>query len=161
MQVLKWALHYNPKMTFILENVVFDDRKEDWEEVSDATGVAPVVIMGSDVSYTRRLRAWWTNNQLPASYTELTKDQSRGVLNDCMDQGRKLVTFEKDGRQQSRPIGASWTGDQDEPTAKTGRPIEVIEDDKPGVQQLRTREAEKLHNLRAGCIHGRAWSQGY
>ena len=45
-----------------------------------------------------------------------------------MDQGRKLVTFEMDGRQQVRPIGASWTGDPDEPTAKTGRPIEVIED---------------------------------
>ena len=151
LQVLKWALHYNPQMMFILENVVFDDREEDWEEVCNATGVRPVVIMGSDVSYTRRLRAWWTNIKLPESYAELTKDQSRGDPNDCMDQGRKLVTFEMDGRQQVRPIGASWTGDPDEPTAKTGRPIEVIEEDKPGVQQLRPGEAEKLHNLRAGC----------
>ena len=151
LQVLKWALHYNPKMMFVMENVVFDDRKEDWTEVCDATGVEPVVIMGSDVSHTRRLRAWWTNIKLPASYTELTKDQSRGDPNDCMDPGRKIMTFEVDGRQQSRPIGASWTGDPDEPTAKTGRPIEVIEDGKPGVQQLRPGEAEKLHNLRAGC----------
>ena len=57
LQVLKWALHYNPDMMFILENVVFDDRKDDWQEVCDATGVQPVVIMGSDVSYTRRRRA--------------------------------------------------------------------------------------------------------
>ena len=151
LQVLKWALYYNPQMMFILENVVFDDREEDWEEVCNATGVRPVVIMGSDVSYTRRLRAWWTNIKLPESYAELTKDQSRGDPNDCMDQGRKLVTFEMDGRQQVRPIGASWTGDPDEPTARTGRPIEVIEEDKPGMQQLRPGEAEKLHNLRAGC----------
>ena len=61
------------------------------------------------------------------------------------------MTFEMDGRQQMRPIGASWTGVPDEPTAKTGRPIEVIEDDKPAVQQLRPGGAEKLHNLRAGC----------
>jgi hypothetical protein len=67
-----------------------------------------------------------------------------------MDPGTKIVTFEKDSRQQSRPIGASWTGDPDEPIAKTGRPIEMIEDGKPGVQQLRPGEAEKLHNLRAG-----------
>ena len=29
LQVLKWALHYNPKMMFVLEKVVFADRKED------------------------------------------------------------------------------------------------------------------------------------
>ena len=105
--------------------------------------------MGSDVSYTRRLRAWWTNIKLPASYTELTKDQSRGDPNSCMCQGRKLVTFEMDGRQQPRPIGASWTSPHER--LRTRRPIEVIEDGKPGVWQLRPGEAEKLHSLRAGC----------
>ena len=68
-----------------------------------------------------------------------------------MDPGKKIVTFKKDGWQQSRPIGASWTGDPNVPTTKTGRPIEVIEDGKQGVQPLRPGEAEKLHNLRAGC----------
>ena len=107
--------------------------------------------MGSDVSYTKRRRAWWTNIELPANYEDFTMGQSWGDPNSCMDQGRTLLTFEVDGRQQVRPIGASWIGDPDEPTANTSRPVDVIEEGMGGLQELRPGESEKLHNLRPGC----------
>ena len=126
-------MHYNPDMMLIVESVAFADRKKDWKEVCIATGVESAIIMSSDVSHTRRLRARWTNIELPKEYTELTKGQSRRGPNTCMNQGRKLVTFEMEGHQTVRPIGASRNGDPGKHTANTGRPIEVIEEGEQGV----------------------------
>ena len=56
LQVYKWVVKHNPEVEYFLENVVFDDLINDWNEVCSVLG-APLIIVSSDVAMTRRRRA--------------------------------------------------------------------------------------------------------
>ena len=64
LQVFTWVLKYNPNCEHLIENLDFSDM-DDWQVVCAVMG-QPYVIDSADFSYTRRVRAWWTNIDLPS-----------------------------------------------------------------------------------------------
>ena len=44
-----WVQKYHPECKFCIENVVFDDMKEDWAEVCDALG-KPIIVCADEIS---------------------------------------------------------------------------------------------------------------
>ena len=52
-----------------------------------------------------------------------------------------------------RPLGASWTGDDEVPVASTGRPLLVIDESQEELQHVRPEEAERLMGMGMGYVH--------
>ena len=67
--------------------------------------------------------------------------------NECMDEGRKLDMYEKDGRLHVRPVIATWGGDPHNPVCTSSRPVEVNDRQHQSKQHLRPHEAELLHAM--------------
>ena len=51
-----WVQKYHPECKFFIENVVFDDMKEDWAEACDALGKT-IIVCSDKISHTKRNRA--------------------------------------------------------------------------------------------------------
>jgi hypothetical protein len=149
LQITQWVLKYNPGCEYIIENVVFPDLKEDWELVCKAIG-EPMIINSALVSFTKRNRAWWSNfKNLPPDLTQLIADRQPLVsqASECMDQGRTVQTYKAYGIDCIRPIGKSWSGSDDRPSATTSRPVLVTDEMHDQPQQLRPHEAERLMGM--------------
>jgi hypothetical protein len=136
-QVLIWVLKHNPDCEFFCENVKFDDMPEDWEEICKALGT-PLIINAQDYSYTKRVRAYWSNflplpDQLPPP-VDLDP-------NECMCDGRILTPYAACGRDNIRPIGKSWLSNGE---ANTARPVLVFDPRHGKPQHLTPHDAELL-----------------
>ena len=146
LQIWVWILKHNPNCELFAENVKFDDMKEDWEAVCKVLG-EPLIHDAADVSYTRRVRAWWSNLPLPTDRSDLIAGYSPGDPNSCMDRGRTVQPYCVDGKVTARTIGGSWSGDPSSPVADTSVPVIVHDVSCKKAQHLRVNEAERLHGL--------------
>ena len=76
-----WVQKCHPECRFFIENVVFNDMKEDWAEVYDALG-KPIIVCADEISYTKHNCAYWTN-------INVSEDWHKGLsprdLDTCMD----------------------------------------------------------------------------
>jgi hypothetical protein len=64
LRIAAWVFKYNPDSEIFVENVNFSDMPKDWDEVCKALGT-PLVVNAANYSYTKRVRAYWTNFTLP------------------------------------------------------------------------------------------------
>ena len=151
LRVLAWVLKYNADCEYFVENVVFDDMTEHWNEVCRALG-NPVIVNAADFSYTKRNRAYWTNIELPYDFAAETAPKLNP--DECMDAGRKLDTYTAYGRTWVLPIGKSWRGDPDHPEADTNRPVMVRDEQFDKLQHLRPHEAELLMGMPLNATKG-------
>ena len=110
---------------------------KDWAEVCDALG-KPHIITAYDHSFTKRRRAYWTNITLPSNFKDGWPPLDP---QECMGAGRKIQRYAAHGRMCVRPLGASWEGDDFAPTAATGKPLLVIDEQHDDPQQIRPEEA--------------------
>jgi hypothetical protein len=149
-KIIGWAQKHHPDTRYFVENVEFMDMADDWAEVCDALG-EPFIIDAHDHSYTKRRRAYWTNINVPE---EFKQGYPPLEPNDCLDKGRRVQKYAAKGRMCTRPLGASWKGDAQEPEAATGRPQLVIDSEHREPQQLRPEEAERLMGMEAGTTAG-------
>jgi hypothetical protein len=153
--VLSWVLKYNPGCEYFFENVVFYDMEADWNAVCSVLG-QPIIIDAADHSYTRRVRAYWTNfANLPSEKAQLTLDFPPSVEADMlMDPGRTIERTMIKGKSVVRTIGASWSGNPDNPVADTTVPIIVRDEMHDKAQHLRPHEAEALMAMTPGITAG-------
>lgn len=150
LQIYKWVVQHNPEVEYFLENVMFEDLHNDWNEVCDVVG-QPLIITSSDVAMTRRRRAYFTNIELPESFgiwdVDAVCDGFEPIDGDeCMTPGRRLAKFKvaDNDNWQNRPIGASWGPPVNQPKSKTSRPVEVIDIETGGTVDLQVPEAARL-----------------
>ena len=111
-----------------------------------------------DHSFTKRVRAYWTNIQFgDEDFNKSTPPQN---ADDCMDKGRSIIRYQLQayGRPCVRSIGSSWKGDSDQPIANTNVPVLVQDEGHEQPQQLRPHEAEKLMVPNAFRMHSRGGS---
>ena len=102
---------YHPECKFFIENVVFDDMKEDWAEVCDALR-KPIIVCSDKISHTKRNCAYWTNIAVPDTWCNGLRPRDPDT---CMDPGRTVQTYPAFGKNCVRPLGASWTDDPEGP----------------------------------------------
>ena len=147
LEVYKWVAKHNPDVEYFLENVVFDDLEDDWNEVCDELG-QPLIILSSDVAMTRRRRAYFTNVDLPKNFEvwdmhKITEGYEAIDGDEFMIPGRRLAKFavSDSTNLQIRPIGASWGPPVTNPRSKTSRPVEVIDEETGGIVDLLVPEA--------------------
>ena len=145
-----WVQKYHPECRFFIENVVFDDMKEDWAEVCDALG-KPIIVCADEISHTKRNRAYWTNIDVPEDWRDGLSPRDPDT---CMDPGRTVQTYPAFGKDCVRPLGASWSDGPEGPVANTGRPLLVNDQTKDEAQHVRPHEAEKLMGMDAGTTAG-------
>jgi hypothetical protein len=69
---------------------------------------------------------------------------------ECMDSGRTIEKYHVGTRLLTRPIGASWNGDGDKPTASSNKRVFVNDTKNPEDDQLRPSEAESLMGFAQG-----------
>ena len=139
-EVWKWIKESNKEAHYFLENVVFDDLKDQWELVCEDFG-KPTIVNSKHHSYTHRRRAWWTSWRLPE---DVFKHLPPLNPNNCLDEGRKF-----DFKNGMTTVTASWKGG-DDPIHYTSVPIIIIDEKMEGNQSIRSHEAEKLHHLPPG-----------
>ena len=89
MQIIEWVLQENPDCTVITEQVVFSDMTDHWNQVCERIGV-PLVINAADVSYTRRMRAYWVWN-LDVNADDFIFPDPPLNPNNCMDAERQIM----------------------------------------------------------------------
>ena len=150
LEIIKWAKKWHPASKYFTECVEFMDMRDDWATVTEALG-APHIIVHHDHSYTKRTRAYWTDLDLPSDFK---KDFPPLDPDECMDPGRKVQRYMAHGRRCVRPIGASWTGTDEEPVADTGMPLLIDDEQHDDPQHLRPHEAEKLMGMPQDCTAG-------
>ena len=137
-----WIKEFNPDATFFLENVVFNDMKDQWDEVCRDFG-QPIIVNSKNHSYSHRKRAFWVSWATPP---DLFEDMPPLDPNECLDEGR---TF--DLKNGMRTMTASWRGDPDDPEQFTSVPIRIVDKSLHGYQRIKSHEAERLHHLQPGC----------
>ena len=104
LQILEWIREFNAKEPEIfVETVNFSDLEAHWDEVNMKLGVGfngmkRIEIIAEDVSYTRRRRVYFTNFPVPEKWSEMTNGFFPMEPNECMDEGRKLWKYQKEGR---------------------------------------------------------------
>ena len=81
-----WVQKYHPEYKFFIENVVFDDMKDDWAEVCDALG-QPIIVCSDEIRHTKRNRAYWTNIDVPEDWRQELRPRDPDT---CMDPGRTV-----------------------------------------------------------------------
>ena len=152
-------LKYNPDCGLFSENIKFDDTQADWQVVCKALGT-PRILDSADYSMARRVRAYWSNIQMPDDIAQPTSGYSPGDPNTCtcMDPGRTVEPYFIDGKQTMRTIGGSWSGDPDSPVADNRIPVIVHAEQFEKTQHLRLNEAEGLVGLFTDAIAGRGVS---
>ena len=155
--VLSWVLEFNPQCEWFVENIKFDDMADDWDSVCTVLG-QPTLLDSADHGFLRRVRAWWTNMELPAMEV-LTKGFDLALDGDvCMDEGRTLEPYFVDGKRTVRTLAKSWCGDPEAPTADTKVPIVVHDEQHEKHQHVRAHEAEQLMGWPEGITAGRGVS---
>ncbi len=152
--VASWVLKFNPLCELFVENVVFEDLKDDWQLVCRQFG-PPLLLDAADFSTNRRIRAYWTRNMPLTSYEILTAGFAPIDGNQYMDEGRTLDPYLIDGKQTIRTIGASWRGNPYSPVADTDKPVVVHDVQTPGNKHLRVHEAELLLGFPVNSTAGR------
>ena len=149
-QIIGWAQKHHPLVKYFVENVDFSDMKEDWSEVCGALG-KPLVITASDYSTTKRRRAYWTNIEIPETFADgippLDPD-------DYMNPGRRVERYWAQGKLCTRPLGASWKGDDMYPEAASNRKLMVVDAEFDELQEIMPEEAERLHGIPEGRTAG-------
>jgi len=149
-KIIGWVKKHHPDAYYLVENVVFQDMAEDWAEVCQSLGT-PVIINSGDYSTTYRYRAWWTNHQ------GLLDDPTKGMgdaqpidPDTCMDGDRRIVKYSAGGVDKTRPLGACWGGNPDNPEAQSKRKNWVLDPEVKTLQDVNVSEAEKLHGFKEG-----------
>lgn len=137
---------------YFIENVVFDDMVEHWEEVCKRFGT-PYVINAKDFSFTSRYRAYWCNFPIPDEVLE-AKQPKMNWDEACMDAGRQLLTRVVYDRKVVPTIGKSWCGTDQNPKEQTSTPVWVKDRNSDKLQYLRPHEAEKLLGHAEGVTEG-------
>jgi hypothetical protein len=153
LQIWSWILKYNPECEMFSENIKFDDMQADWQIVCKALGT-PLILDAADYSMARRVRAYWSNIQMPDDMAELTAGYSPGDPNTCMDPGRTIEPYFIDGKKTMRTIGGSWSGDPDSPIADTAVPVVVHDEQFEKAQHVRVNEVERLVGLSTDATAG-------
>ena len=146
--IMSWVFKHNTECEYFIENLVFDDLPEDWEEVCSVLGV-PLEVNAQDYSRTKRNRAYWHNFRKLVGLPPPTLPPLDP--NDCMGPGRVIQTYWAEGRECVRPIGKSWGGDPDNPVADTRLPVMVKDELYQNLQHLRPEEAEGLMGMPINC----------
>ena len=147
-------MEFNPGCQFIVEHLKFDDMVEDWSLVCAALG-QPRIVDSADVSASRRVRARWSNMDLPESMEELTARFAPMDANQFMEAGRTVEPYVMDGKQTIRTIGSSYYGDRDNPKANTSVPVVVHDVSFEKAQGLRPAEAEQILGYPPNSTAGR------
>ena len=156
LQILSWALEFNPDLEYFIENIEFSDMPRDWYEVCEALGL-PYVVNAADFSYTKRNRAYWTNMKIPENYFETHKSPKTDWHN-CANPGRTIDTYMVSGREFVRPIGKSWRGDPFKPEADTSLPVFVHDVKFKEPQHLEPNEGELLMGMPENVTSGNSVS---
>jgi len=151
--VWTWIRKYNPACELFSENIKFDDMKADWDIVCKALG-QPLVLDSADYSFSRRMRAYWTNFCLPDTIEAITAGFSPGDPNICMDPGRTVEPYLVDGKTTMRTIGASWSGNPDSPVADTNVPVIVHDAAFQKAQHINVNEVERILGLPEDATSG-------
>ena len=152
LQVFTWVLKYHPNCEHLIENLDFSNM-DDWQVMCAVMG-QPYAIDSADFSYTRRVRAWWTNIDLP-SPDELNAQYSQQLDPDaCMDPGHTVERYDVDGKETVRTIVEPWRGDPHNPKANTSVPVAVFDEAHPQPQDLHINEAERLMGMEADVTVG-------
>ena len=154
LEIYSWVMEFNPNCEFIVEHLKFDDMPEDWRLVCAALG-QPLIMDSADVSASRRVRAWWTNMQLPESMQEITAGRGPVDANEFMETGRTVEPYMVAGKQTIRTIGSAYIGDPDNPKANTAVPVNVYDVAFEKAQGLRPVEAEQIHGFPPNSTAGR------
>ena len=147
--IAKWVLKHNPTATILAENVVFQDMTEDWQQICSAFDQVHIVD-AINFSCSKRNRGYWTTNlHMPDGFD--APNSAPMDPDTCMDPGRSLQLYQKSDRTHIGTITSSLSNSESEPLPRTRRPVQVIEEGKPGVHYLRPHEAERLLGMRANC----------
>ena len=149
-KIIQWALKHHPNVLYFVENVEFMAMKADWKEVCDALG-SPKIIDHEDYSTTKRRRAYWTNYEIPDDW-----HRGQGPIDPdmYMDPGRKVERYPVRDRMSVHPIGASWKGRVDSPTAASNKALKVRDERFEELQDLKAEEGEGLHGMQRGRTAG-------
>ena len=168
-------LKCNPKVIFLLENVVM---KKEWKDViTDVMGVEPILIDSSLVSAQRRKRLYWTNIQnieQPNDKGILLKDileknvDIKYKLSECMQRNKILYKDKGNGI-----IGHSGSGGQKgfifsilnkmSTLCATDykQPKQIIDNDDECIRKLTPLEYERLQTLPDDYTEGISNTQRY
>ena len=149
-KIIQWVLKYHPHALYFVENVEFKAMVAHWKEVCDALG-EPLIVDHEDHSTTKRRRAYWHNFEIPDDW-----HGGQGPIDPdtCMNPGRRVERYPVRGRMSVHPIGASWKGRVDAPTADSNKALKVIDERFEELQDLRPEEGEELHGLPRGSTEG-------
>ena len=140
LEIFGWVRKHNPDCKYIVENVDFEDRVQDWATVCAVLGT-PVKMNARDFSYTHRRRVFWTNASLPQGW-DAPAEEARCV-DDMLDAGRHMLN------RELPTVTASWIGGNS-PVERTRYPLKVY-DQLTGLEDfLRPPEAERLIGLPEG-----------
>ena len=138
LQIWSLILEYNHECEMSSENIKFDDMQADWQIDCKALGT-PLILDAADYSMARRVRAYWSNIQMP---------------NTRMDPGRTVEPYFIDGKKTMRTIGGSWSGDPDSPVADNSVPVDVHDEQFEKAQHIRVNEVERLVGLSTDATAG-------
>ena len=154
LEIFGWVMEFNPECEYLVEHLKFDDMPEDWALVCAAMGT-PMILDAADWSASRRNRAWWTNIQLPESWSELTDGYGPVDANQFMQAGRTLEPYVVEGKTTIRTVCSSWSGDPNSPVANTTLPVIVHDEAFEKAQHLRPPEAEGILGFPKNSTAGR------
>ena len=152
--VTSWVIEDNPEVEVFCENIKFADLVEDWALMAAAFG-EPLVVDSADVSYTRRVRAYWTNIPYPTDVATLTAGFAPMDSSMCMDVGRTCEPYKVDGKTTVRTIAKSWAGNPNSPYADTQKPVIVLDEQFEEAQHVRSVEVEQLLGHKKNATAGR------
>ena len=149
-KIIGWILKYHPHAKFFVENLDFSDMEDHWLEVCNSLGT-PTIVSADTVSFTRRRRAYWTNFEIPKDWNKHLSPQDPNTV---LDDGRRIQKHVSTKGLYVKPIGASWSGDENSPTASTNAPVLVFDEAYDEPQHLRPHEAEGLMGMEPGTTEG-------
>ena len=140
LQVIGWCIKHHPGCKYLVENVDFSDMT-DWGVVCEQLG-QPLVVDAAAISYTHRVRSYWTNIPviLPLAGKPLNAD-------DCFEDERKACRYTAHGKMHVRPLGASYSlGTDTAPISSSRRKLQSLDAD-GNIHEITPSQAEALMGL--------------